>query len=49
MKNQLDDKECDLSSFIDLILEQKTVGTVVKVTDDESVFSVVSALQLGKA
>lgn len=36
-----------MSSFVDLIiLEQKTVGTVVKVADDEdeSVFVVVSAL-----
>lgn len=35
MKNYLHDKEWDLSSFVDLILEQKRVGTVVKVADEE--------------
>ncbi|CAH2058002.1 unnamed protein product [Thlaspi arvense] len=50
LKNYLDDKEWDLSSFVDLILEQTTVGTVVKVADDEdeSVFAVVSALNLAR-
>ncbi|KAJ0259221.1 Protein BCCIP [Hirschfeldia incana] len=50
LKNYLDDKEWDLSSFVDLVLEQTTVGTVVKVADDEdeSVFAVVSALNLGR-
>ncbi|KAG2332128.1 hypothetical protein Bca4012_018293 [Brassica carinata] len=50
LKNYLDDKEWGLSSFVDLILEQKTVGTVVKVADDEdeSVFAVVSALNLAR-
>ncbi|CAH8383763.1 unnamed protein product [Eruca vesicaria subsp. sativa] len=50
LKNYLDDKEWDLSSFVDLILEQKIVGTVVKVADDEdeSVFAVVSALNLAR-
>ncbi|KAG2284962.1 hypothetical protein Bca4012_034563 [Brassica carinata] len=50
LKNYLDDKEWDLSSFVDLVLEQTTVGTVVKVADDEdeSVFAVVSALNLAR-
>ncbi|XP_023640202.1 protein BCCIP homolog isoform X2 [Capsella rubella] len=50
LQNYLDDKEWDLSSFVDLILEQTTVGTVVKVADDEdeSVFAVVSALNLAR-
>lgn len=50
LRNYLDDKEWDLSSFVDLILEQTTVGTVVKVADDEdeSLFAVVSALNLAR-
>ncbi|ESQ39084.1 hypothetical protein EUTSA_v10001552mg [Eutrema salsugineum] len=50
LQNYLDDKEWDLSSFVDLILEQTTVGTVVKVADDEdeAVFAVVSALNLAR-
>ncbi|XP_010506377.1 PREDICTED: protein BCCIP homolog [Camelina sativa] len=50
LQNYLDDKEWDLSSFVDLILEQTTVGTVVKVADDEdeSVFAVVTALNLAR-
>ncbi|CAA7050598.1 unnamed protein product [Microthlaspi erraticum] len=50
LQHYLDDKEWDLTSFVDLILEQTTVGTVVKVADDEdeSVFAVVTALNLGR-
>ncbi|KAJ6967119.1 hypothetical protein NC652_004621 [Populus alba x Populus x berolinensis] len=42
--------EWDLSGFVDLILEQTTVGTVVNIEDDEDngLFSVVSALNLGR-
>lgn len=37
-----------MSSFVDCILEQTTVGTVVKVADDEdeSVFALVTALNM---
>ncbi|KAJ1430590.1 BCP1 family [Sesbania bispinosa] len=44
----LDDQEWDLSGFVDLILGQTTVGTVVKIEDDEDegLFAVVSALNL---
>ncbi|KAK7359489.1 hypothetical protein VNO77_01449 [Canavalia gladiata] len=44
----LDDQEWDLSSFVDLILGQTTVGTVVKIEDDEDegVFALVTALNL---
>ncbi|KAL5553209.1 hypothetical protein UlMin_040610 [Ulmus minor] len=44
----LDDKIWDLSGFVDLILGQTTVGTVVKVEGDEdnTIYSVVTALNL---
>ncbi|VVB07570.1 unnamed protein product [Arabis nemorensis] len=50
LQNYLDDKEWDMSSFVDLILEQTTVGTVVKVAEDEdeSVFAVLTALNLAR-
>ncbi|KAG8382740.1 hypothetical protein BUALT_Bualt05G0108700 [Buddleja alternifolia] len=48
LQTYLDDKQWDLSGFVDLILGQPTVGTVVKIEDDEDdgVYSVVSALNL---
>ncbi|XP_028783917.1 protein BCCIP homolog isoform X1 [Neltuma alba] len=48
LQTYLDDKQWDLSGFVDLILEQTTVGTVVKVEDDEDegLFAVVTALNL---
>ncbi|XP_010543487.1 PREDICTED: protein BCCIP homolog [Tarenaya hassleriana] len=50
LQNYLDDKEWDLSGFVDVILEQTTVGTVVKVADDEDegLFAVVTALNLAR-
>nr|XP_043607533.1 protein BCCIP homolog [Erigeron canadensis]XP_043607540.1 protein BCCIP homolog [Erigeron canadensis]XP_043607548.1 protein BCCIP homolog [Erigeron canadensis]XP_043607556.1 protein BCCIP homolog [Erigeron canadensis] len=44
----LDNKEWDLSSFVDLILQQTTVGTVIKIEGDEDngVYGFVSALNL---
>ncbi|XP_050275443.1 protein BCCIP homolog isoform X2 [Quercus robur] len=46
----LDNKQWDLNGFIDLILGQTTVGTVVKIEgdEDEGVFSIVTALNLGR-
>ncbi|XP_044491983.1 protein BCCIP homolog isoform X2 [Mangifera indica] len=46
----LDNMQWDLSGFVDLILAQSTVGTVVKIEgdDDDSTFSVVTALNLGR-
>ncbi|XP_022882073.1 protein BCCIP homolog isoform X2 [Olea europaea var. sylvestris] len=43
-------KEWDLGCFADLILGQPTVGTVVKIEDDEddAVYSVITALNLGR-
>lgn len=35
LKTYLDSKPWDLTGFVDLILEQTTVGTVVKLADDE--------------
>ncbi|KAM7275278.1 hypothetical protein ACFE04_017144 [Oxalis oulophora] len=50
LQSYLDDKQWDLSGFVDLILEQTTVGTVIKIEDDEDegLFSVISALNLGR-
>uniref|UniRef100_A0A803PCD4 Protein BCCIP homolog n=1 Tax=Cannabis sativa TaxID=3483 RepID=A0A803PCD4_CANSA len=48
LKIYLDDKHWDLSGFVDLILGQPTVGTVIKIEDDEenTIWSIVSALNL---
>ncbi|XP_037495233.1 protein BCCIP homolog [Jatropha curcas] len=50
LQNYLDNEQWDLSGFVDLILGQTTVGTVVKLEDDEDngLFSVVTALNLGR-
>lgn len=50
LQTYLDDREWDLSGFVELILEQTTVGSVVKVEDDEDngVFALVTALNLGR-
>lgn len=50
LKTYLDDKQWDLSGFVDLILGQTTVGTVIKIEDDEDngVYAVASALNLGR-
>ncbi|XP_061998914.1 protein BCCIP homolog [Rosa rugosa] len=51
LQTYLDDKEWDLSGFVDLILEQTTVGSVVKIEDDEEngIFALVTtALNLGR-
>ena len=48
LQTYLDNLQWDLSGFVDLILGQPTVGTVVKIENDEDdgVYSVVSALSL---
>ena len=50
LQSYLDDKEWDLSSFVELILAQTTVGSVVKIEDDEDdgLFGLVTALNLGR-
>ncbi|GKB40673.1 protein BCCIP [Tanacetum coccineum] len=48
MTTYLDNKEWALSSFVDLILEQTTLGTVIKIAGDEDngIYGFVSALNL---
>lgn len=50
LQSYLDDKEWDLSGFVDLILAQTTVGSVVKIEDeeDEGLFALLTALNLGR-
>lgn len=50
LQTYLDDAQWDLSGFVDLILGQTIVGTIVKIEGDEddSPFSVVTALSLGR-
>ncbi|KAF5175211.1 Bccip-like protein [Thalictrum thalictroides] len=50
LQSFLDNKQWDLSGFVDLILGQTTVGTVIKIEDaeDDTPFSVVTALNLGR-
>ncbi|KAJ7942939.1 Protein BCCIP-like [Quillaja saponaria] len=49
LQTYLDNKQWDLSGFVDLILGQTTVGTVVKLEgdEDEGIFSLVTALNIG--
>ncbi|KAI5673923.1 hypothetical protein M9H77_14287 [Catharanthus roseus] len=50
LQTYLDDKQWDLSGFVDIILEQTTVGSVVKIEndEDEGVYAFVSALNMGR-
>uniref|UniRef100_A0A5B7AJZ1 Putative CDK inhibitor P21 binding protein n=1 Tax=Davidia involucrata TaxID=16924 RepID=A0A5B7AJZ1_DAVIN len=50
LQTYLDDEQWDLSGFVDLILGQTTVGTVVKIEEDEDdgIYSVVTAINLGR-
>ncbi|KMT00712.1 hypothetical protein BVRB_9g219980 [Beta vulgaris subsp. vulgaris] len=50
LQSYLDDTEWDLSGFVDIILAQTTVGTVIKIEDDEDegLFAVLTALNLGR-
>ncbi|XP_043721280.1 protein BCCIP homolog [Telopea speciosissima] len=50
LQTYLDNKQWDLSGFVDLILAQTTVGTVVKLedSDEDGLFSVVTALNMGR-
>lgn len=50
LQTYLDDKQWDLSGFVDLILGQTTVGSVVKIEEDEDdgVYGFVTALNLGR-
>ncbi|TMW91610.1 hypothetical protein EJD97_014100 [Solanum chilense] len=50
LQTYLDDKQWDLSGFVDVILGQPTVGTVIKIENDEDdgIYSIVTALNLGR-
>lgn len=50
LQNYLDDKQWDLSGFVNLILAQTTVGTVVEIEDDEddALLALLTALNLGR-
>ncbi|OVA03185.1 BCP1 family [Macleaya cordata] len=53
LQTYLDDNQWDLSGFVDLIVGQTTVGTVVKIEDEEDenddcLYSVVTALNLDR-
>ncbi|KAL3370011.1 hypothetical protein AABB24_007170, partial [Solanum stoloniferum] len=50
LQTYLDDKQWDLSGFVDVILGQPTVGTVIKIEndDDDGIYSIVTALNLGR-
>ncbi|GAB2300483.1 hypothetical protein Dimus_034527 [Dionaea muscipula] len=50
LQTYLDDRQWDLSGFVDLILAQTTVGSVVKIEDDEDdgAFALVTVLNLGR-
>lgn len=50
LQSYLDTKQWDIGGFVDLILGQTTVGTVVKIeeSDDAGLFAVVSSLNLGR-
>ncbi|XP_058103926.1 protein BCCIP homolog isoform X2 [Magnolia sinica] len=50
LQTYLNNEQWDLSGLVDLILGQTTVGTVVKIDDeeDDGLFSVITALNLGR-
>ncbi|KAH9607621.1 hypothetical protein KSS87_014131 [Heliosperma pusillum] len=50
LPNYLDDKQWDLSGFVDIIIAQTTVGSVVRIEDDEDegLFAFLTVLNLGR-
>ncbi|KAH9292634.1 hypothetical protein KI387_042179, partial [Taxus chinensis] len=47
LKTYCDGIDWDLSGFVDMILAQTTVGTVIK-TDEDSLFGVITAINLAR-
>lgn len=48
LRSYLDDTAWDLSSLVDIILGQSTVGTVIKTGEEESPIGIITALNLGR-
>eukprot|EP00250_Pteridium_aquilinum_P019415 c24424_g1_i1 orf=509-1402(+) len=48
LRSYLDDTAWDISGFVDIILGQSSVGTVIKTGEDESPIGVITALNLGR-
>ncbi|MCO5575211.1 hypothetical protein L7F22_029009 [Adiantum nelumboides] len=48
LRTYLDDATWDLGGFVDIILGQPTVGTVIKTAEDESPIGVITVLNLGR-
>lgn len=48
LRSYLDDTAWDIGGFVDTILAQATVGTVIKTGEDESPIGVVTALNIGR-
>lgn len=48
LRTYVDDVKWDLGGFVDVILSQTTVGTVIKTAEDESPIGVISVLNLGR-
>jgi protein BCP1 len=44
----LDDDSWDISGFVDTILAQTTVGSVIKTGEDESPIGIITALNIGR-
>lgn len=48
LRSYLDDTAWDVSGFVNIILGQSTVGTVIKTGEEESPIGVITALNLGR-
>ena len=48
LRTYLDDEVWDISGFVDLVLAQTTVGTVIKAGDEGNPIALLTALNLGR-
>ena len=48
VRTYLDDSSWDIGGFVDTILSQTTVGSVIKTGEDESPIGVITALNMGR-